>query len=133
MMPSSSNNRRRRGFTLVEVLVALAILLTGIISVLVMFPQSLKAARIAAERSVSSQAAHSVLSQIRATSADSLYNQRLLPELLNQPKSDTNIYGYATSVARLSGASEVYLQRVTFTVTLSGGRTESFTTFVAEQ
>ncbi len=133
MMPSSSNNRRRAGFTLVEVLVALAILLTGIISVLVMFPQSLKAARIAAERSVSSQAAHSVLSQIRATSADSLYNQRLLPELLNQPKSAANIYGYATSVARLSGASEVYLQRVTFTVTLSGGRTESFTTFVAEQ
>ncbi len=129
----ASSDSRRAGFTLVEVLVALAILLTGIISVLVMFPQSLKAARIAAERSVSSQAAHSVLSQIRATSADSLYNQRLLPELLNQPKSDTNIYGYATSVARLSGASEVYLQRVTFTVTLSGGRTESFTTFVAEQ
>jgi len=132
-MTRLSSDMRRGGFTLVEVLVALAILLTGIISVLVMFPQSLKAARIAAERSVTSQAAHSVLSQIRSTSADSLYNQRILPELLTQQQSSANLYGYATSVARLTGASEVYLQRVTFTVTLSNGRTESFTTFVAEQ
>jgi len=131
MMLADSDSRR--GFTLVEVLVALAILLTGIIAVLIMFPQSLKAARMAAERSVTSQAAHSVMSQIRATSADSLYNQKLLPELLDQPQSAANLYGYATSVARLSGASEVYLQRVTFTVQLSNGRTETFTTFVAEQ
>ncbi len=132
-MTRPRSHSRPGGFTLVEVLVALAILLTGIISVLLMFPQSLKAARTAAERSVTSQAAHSVMSQIRATSADSLYNQRLLPELLNQPQSAANLYGYSTSVARLAGASEVYLQRVTFTVTLSSGRTESFTTFVAEQ
>ena len=123
----------RGGFTLVEVLVALAILLTGIIAVLVMFPQSLKAARIAAERSITSQAAHSVLSQVRATSADSLYNERLLPGLLHQPQSAASLYGYSTTVERLSGAAEVYLQRVTFTVQLSNGRTESFTTFVAEQ
>jgi len=133
MMTRSFSDNRRGGFTLLEVLVALAILLTGIVAVLVMFPQSLKAARLAAERSVTSQTAHSVLSQNRATSADSLYNQRLLPGVLSQPQSAANIYGYATSVARLSGASEVYLQRVTLSVTLSGGQTESFTTFVAEQ
>jgi prepilin-type N-terminal cleavage/methylation domain-containing protein len=122
-----------RGFTLVEVLVALAILLTGIIAVLIMFPLSLQQARLAAERSVSSTAAQSVLSQVRATSAETLYNGQLLPELLVQTRSASNIYGYSTSVQRLSGAAEVYLQRVTFTVTLSNGRTESFTTFVAEQ
>lgn len=122
-----------RGFTLVEVLVALAILLTGIVAVLIMFPLSLQQARLAAERSVSSTAAQSVLSQVRATSAEALYNDRLLPELLTQTRGATNIYGYGTSVQRLSGAAEVYLQRVTFTVTLSNGRTESFTTFVAEQ
>jgi type IV pilus modification protein PilV len=131
MMRASSD--RRGGFTLVEVLVALGILLIGVVSVLVMFPQSLKAARMAAERSVTSQAAHSVLSQIRASSAESLYKERLLPELLHQPRSAANLYGYATSVQRLSGAAEVYLQRVTFNVTLPNGRTESFTTFVAEQ
>ena len=131
MMRAASDSRG--GFTLVEVLVALGILLIGIVSVLVMFPQSLKAARIAAERSVTSQTAHSVLSQIRGSSAESLYNQRLLPTLLNQPLSAANVYGYATSVERLSGAAEVYLQRVTFNVTLPNGRTEAFTTFVAEQ
>lgn len=131
MMRTPSDTRG--GFTLIEVLVALGILLIGILSVLVMFPQSLKAARTAAERSITSQAAHSVLSQIRASSAESLYNERLLPELLNQPQTGARVYGYATSVQRLSGAAEVYLQRVTFNVTLPNGRTESFTTFVAEQ
>lgn len=122
-----------RGFTLVEVLVALAILLTGIIAVLVMFPLSLQQARMAAERSITSTAAQSVMSQVRATSAEALYNDRLLPELLTQTRGATNIYGYGTSVQRLGGAAEVYLQRVTFTVKLSNGHTESFTTFVAEQ
>lgn len=121
------------GFTLVEVLVALAILLTGILAVMIMFPQSLKAARLAAERSITSQTAHSVVSQIRATSADSLYNQRLLPELLTLQSDAANVYGYSTSIARLAGASEVYLQRITFTVKLSTGNTETFTTFVAAQ
>ena len=73
------------------------------------------------------------MSQIRASGAESLYNDRLLPDLLNQPQTGAKIYGYATSVQRLPGASEVYLQRVTFNVTLPNGRTESFTTFVAEQ
>ena len=121
------------GFTLIEVLVALGILLAGIVAVLIMFPQSLSAARLAAERTVTSQTAHSVVSQMRATSAESLYQSRVLPEVLNQPRSAANAYGYATSVQRMVGAAEVYLQRVTFTVTLSNGRSESFVTFVAAQ
>jgi prepilin-type N-terminal cleavage/methylation domain-containing protein len=120
------------GFTLIEVLVALFILLLGIGAVMYLFPASLSAAREAAERTRTSQTAHSVISQIRASTAESLYNERLLPELLTQERTGANIYGYSTSIQRLAGASEVYLQRVTFAVTLANGSTETFTTFVAQ-
>ncbi len=123
----------RAGFTLIEVLVALFILLLGIGAVMYLFPASLSAAREAAERTRTSQTAHSVISQIRASTAESLYNERLLPALLTQERSGANLYGYSTSIQRLAGAREVYLQRVTFAVTLGNGNTETFTTFVAQQ
>jgi len=122
-----------RGFTLIEVLVALFILLLGIGAVMYLFPASLSAARTAADRTRTSQTAHSVMSQIRASSAEALYNDRLLSNLLNQQLDGANLYGYSTSVQRMAGASEVYLQRVTFAVTLANGQTETFTTYVAQQ
>ncbi len=124
---------RSGGFTLIEVLVALFILMLGIGAVMYLFPASLSAARAAAERTRTSQTAHSVISQIRASSAEALYNERLLPTLLTQQMYSANVYGYSTSVQRLAGAAEVYLQRVTFAVTLANGQTETFTTYVAEQ
>lgn len=127
-----------RGFTLIEVIIALAILLFGIGAVMLLFPASLESARRAAERTVSSQTAHSVVSQIRASSGEALYNDRLPIGLLDYPIFDQtsgaiNLYGYSTSVQRLSGAAEVYLQRVTFTVEFADGSSESFTTFVTQQ
>jgi len=122
-----------KGFTLVEVLVALAILLFGIGAVMLLFPMSLSAARQAAERTISSQTAHSVVSQIRASSGEALYNDRLPLGLLDQQRGAANLYGYSTSVQRLAGAAEVYLQRVTFTVEFADGSTESFTTFVTDR
>ncbi len=121
------------GFTLVEVLVALGILLTGIGAVMLLFPASLSAARQAAERTITSQTAHSVLSQIRASSAESLYRGQLPPQLLELQRQGADIYGYTTSVQGLAGAAEVYLQRVTFVVTFADGDTEQFTTFVARR
>ena len=48
--------------------------------------------------------------------------------------NDANaIYNFTTTVERLGGAAEVYLQRVTFTVTFSDGRSENFTTFVTRR
>ena len=109
--------RGQDGFTLLEVLVALFILLFGIGAVMYLFPASLSAARQAAERTRTSQTAHSVISQIRASTGESLYNDRLLPTLLTQQRTSSNVYAYGTSIQRLAGASEVYLQRVTFAVT----------------
>ncbi len=123
---------RGEGFTLIEVLVAMGILLIGIIAVMQLFPESLSASRRAAERTITSQTAHSVLGQIRASSAEALFRGQIPLELIQLDDANA-IYNFSTTVERLGGAAEVYLQRVTFTVTFSDGRSENFTTFVARR
>ncbi len=135
----NSHPKRRRvrhgqqGFTLLEVVIAMAILLIGIVSIVSLFPSSLMQARMANERTVTAELANSVLGQIRASSAEALYNSRI-------PRSLLAIYGvyglyegYSTNVRRLNGASDTFLQKVTFTVSFADGRKESYTTFVAQQ
>ena len=123
---------RGQGFTLLEVLVAMGILLIGIIAIMQLFPVSLINARRAAERTITSQTAHSVLGQIRASSAEALYRGQIPLDLIRLDKAGS-IYNFSTTVEQLGGAAEVYLQRVTFTVTFNDGRSENFTTFVARR
>ncbi len=123
---------RGGGFTLLEVLIALGILLIGIIGVMQLFPASLINARRAAERTITSQTAHSVLGQIRASSAEALFRGQIPLDLIRLDDANA-IYNFTTTVERLNGAAEVYLQRVTFTVTFSDGRSENFTTFVTRR
>lgn len=122
----------RAGFTLIEVLVALGILIIGIIAVTELIPKSLAVARTAATRTITSQTAHSILGQIRASSAEALFRDQIPKELLNLDKAG-RIYGFSTTIDRLNGAAEVYLQRVTFTVTFGNGRQEQFTTYVTRR
>jgi prepilin-type N-terminal cleavage/methylation domain-containing protein len=122
----------RGGFTLLEVLVALFILLFGIVAVMQFFPVSLLQARTAAERTVSSQAADSVLGQIRQFGAASLFNDQLPRTLLHFDRAD-GIYGYDTTIQRLNAPANVSFQRVTLTVTLPNGRQQTFVTYVSEQ
>lgn len=138
------NKKKHDAFTLLEVLVALTVLIVGIVAVMQLFPASLIQARMAAERTISAGLANSHLDEIRASGASELFNGNLPMGLFS---SFANIYGvyevydvggglyqdFSATVARLSGASEVYLQRVTFTVTLPDGREETFVTFVTEQ
>lgn len=65
-------NRTQHGFTLLEVLVAMFILVIGIIAVMQMLPTSLLQARMAAERSVGAQIARNVLGAVRAADAESI-------------------------------------------------------------
>ncbi len=123
---------RGQGFTLIEVMIALGILLIGILGISVLFPEGLKNARRAAERTITSQTAHSILGQIRASSAEALFRGQIPLELIQLDDANA-IYNFSTTVERLGGAAEVYLQRVTFTVSFSDGRSESFTTFVARR
>lgn len=61
-----------QGFTLIEVLVSMFILVIGIIGVMQMLPSSILQARMAAERSVGSQVARNVLGSVRAADAESI-------------------------------------------------------------
>jgi len=61
MTMSVLSNRRRKGFSLVEVLVSLAVLLIGIVAIIFFFPQSLWSARRAEDRTKAA-----VLAQLKA-------------------------------------------------------------------
>ena len=127
------NRKRQEGFTLLEVLIALAILIVGIVAIMQLFPSSLLQARIAAEKTITAELANSVVGQIRAASAEALYKDALPPGMLAVYGALGLYDGYTTTVDRLGGASEVYLQRVTFTVQFPEGRRESFVTYMAQQ
>ncbi len=126
------NATGQAGFTLLEVLVALAIIVIGIVSTMQLYPSSLLQARIAAERTVTAQTANSVFGEIRASSAKALFENQVPAELLSDPDA-SSLFGYRTTIQRLPGASGVYLQRVTLTVTFANGRRETFVTYVSRQ
>lgn len=122
----------RGGFTLLEVLIALAILLTAIIAVLLVFPTSLLQARQAVERSITAQTADSVIGEIRSSSAEALFFDRVRKELLTQQQAE-QIYTFTTTVQRLHGASNIYLQRITLNIRFTDERQETFVTYVTRQ
>ncbi len=125
--------KSKHGFTLLEVLIALAILIIGIVAVMQLFPRSLLNARVAAERTVTAELANSVMGQIRASSAEALFGGRLPDGLLSVYSSYGLYSAYTTTVQRLNGSGDTFLQQVTFTVTFADGREEQFTTYVARQ
>jgi len=130
------NRHQNNGFTLLEVIVALTILVIGIVAIMQLFPNSLLQARMAAERTVTAELANSVLGQVKASGAEALFDGRVPPNLLSVEEiyGAYGLYqGYTTTIQRLNGASEVFLQRVTFTVTFHDGRQETFVTYVADQ
>ena len=120
------------GFTLLEVLVSLGIIIIGIVATMQLYPTSLLQARIAAERTVTAQTANSVFGEIRASSAEALFENRVPPELLSDPEA-SSLFGYRTTIQRLPGSAGVHLQRVTLTVTFASGRRETFVTYVSRQ
>lgn len=134
MTPDFDAHKRRAdaGFTLVEILVALAILLVGLVSVLVLFPQSLSQANTANKKSVSADHAREVLGEISQLGADYLYFDQIDKEILHKD-AEGGVFGYETTVQRIEhGGANSRLQRVTFTVTFPNGTSERYTTFVVK-
>lgn len=125
---------RNSGFTLLEVLVAVAILGVGIMAVMGLFPQSLRAARAAAERNAAATAAGSALSQLRALDNISEMRAWINKNTMDGLTAAEAVYAIyddtGASITRLPGTNDVF--RVTYRVKMTDGRYESFVTYVTE-
>ena len=136
---------RRTGYSLLEVLIALAILMIGIIAVYRLFPMSMRAARLADEKIVASELASSRLGRLRSAGAmgpvlnsytdpGSVFADTHYAQLLAAAGDVYALYeGYTTTLQRLRGASEIYYQRALFSVQRPDGRDETFVTYIVEQ
>ena len=139
----------RKGYSLLEVLVAMAILMIGIIGTYRMFPISMRNAQKAKELVEASELAASRLDQLRAGSVtdamvygftdpaseawDASYTNGT-PDIVpvDMFRSDYVCKSYATTLQKMDGASGTGLQRAVFTVRMNDGRDETFVTYIVE-
>jgi prepilin-type N-terminal cleavage/methylation domain-containing protein len=123
------------GFTLLEVLVALAILGVGIIAAMQLFPMSLRQSRMAAERTAAANLANSELSRLRGLDVGGNFESWLSRNTLQPLTSIQQTYalynGWYTSIQRMGGDTDTY--RVTFSVQMMDGRREIFVTYVTRR
>lgn len=119
------------GFTLLEVLVAMAILGVGILGVMTIFPEALSQARMAAERTVTAETANSVLGQLRASGAAALFYGQV-PNDLKKFERAGGLYGFNTTAQRMRSSGDIYFQRVTFSVQFADDREETYVTYIAK-
>ena len=130
MYNKPSIHKADAGFTLMEVLVALAVLLIGLVSVMTLFPQSLSLASTAHKKTIAAEEATQVMGEISQIGADALYYEQIDPDRLTKDP-DNEPVGVVTTTQRMGGTnSNSRLQRVTITVTFPNGSTESFSTYV---
>ena len=123
--------RKHRGFTLIEVLVALAILAIGVLAVVSVFPAALGNIRIAHQRSMAAELAEDTLDRVRMTGARSLYEGPYGP--LPALGTAADMYRvHRVNVQPLAGAGDTSLQRVLFMIDMQDGRRQTFVTYVSE-
>ncbi len=146
--------KRTHGFTLLEVIVALTILLVGILGAMQLVPRAMRNARTATEREAAALAVQSRHETLRAQGAERLFRDTewaaggvsdMTLQTLLQLGTAGGLYGagdpsrdvrtlhdrYLTTVTHLRGANEVYLQRVVMRVKMMDGDYEEFVTYVS--
>lgn len=129
------HKKYNRGFTLLEVMVALTILSIGIIAIMRLFPQSIRQTRVAAERQQVAFLAKTELGQLRSGGVGPQLTSWALNNAYQNLLDSGGTYGlyksWTSTVKRVS--SEVDLYRVTINVEMFDGRQERFVTYVTEQ
>ena len=133
-MMHARDKRRRAGFSLVEVLIAMFLLIIGIVGVMRLFPTSLRQSQKAAESTVVSQLAETRMNELGASSAQHVYETLARLRQVYHDYQDNQVHGDYQILSRaLSGGDETYLQRVTLSVDMPDGRTETYVTYVADE
>lgn len=132
--------KRKNGFTLLEVLISLLILGIGIMAVMQLFPASLRQARAAAERTQATTTATSEFNRLQGLSSPPQFHKwvksvntlHTLSEINAMYEAYGSLYeGLETNIEQIAGMPDTY--RATFSVRMSDGRLETFTTYVARR
>jgi prepilin-type N-terminal cleavage/methylation domain-containing protein len=135
--------RERRGFSPIEVLVAMAILAIGVMAIMRLFPSGLRASRIAQERTIAAELADANLGRLRMTgasnvlgmaTASAIYNLSTASDIYLDGRIDSGgiADGYSTTVTRVAGPLEEMRVRGVFSVDFPDGRRENFVTYVTD-
>ncbi len=128
---------RRGGFTLLETLVALAILATGIISVVMLFPIALERQRINTLRTMTNTVAQSQLGQVRAQDTDATFHDYLrdnrLKLLGNTGLPEEQLVRAWVVSSQPMGEVNQGLYRLTLGLRLWDNRVEYYTTYVTDR
>jgi len=133
-MKAGSAMNGNKGFTLLEVVVALTILAVGIVAIMRLFPMSLRQSQVAAERTTVASLARYKLGEVKVGGVgDQLaaWAEENALKQLNEAQRAYELYeGWRSTVQRIGGDVDLY--RITFSVRMFDGREEMFVTYVTD-
>lgn len=130
------SRRHQAGIGLLEVLIATAIFVVGVVAALRLFPEALRQLQTANERTVSSELAESELGRVRVSTAEALFSRNFFAagSAVDAIYATGDVYnGYTTVATPMRGGESTFLQRVTFNVQMPDGRQETYVTYVSKQ
>jgi len=136
MMRMLIHDSNQGGFTLLETLVALVILATGILSILLLFPIAMERHRVNTLRTMTTTIAQTQLGRLRAGDTDVNFHQWLQENKLKMIESTNPISQHIKSwvvSSQPAGEINLGLYRVTIGLRLWDGRTEYYTTYVTDR
>lgn len=139
MIPISIHTKhvsyRISGFSLLEIVIAMAIIAGGLVAVIVLFPSAQKLMVNSAANANVTNLARTELSKVRVGGALSTglsyWEQETTFQMLDSAESAYSLYqNYGSITSRVPIGKGLY--RVTFRVLLNDGREERFVTYVTE-